>query len=79
MQRERLPSTRRPCLNPTLPDLDALAQIVRKAGAIVMTIYNSGFDVRSKADATPVTEADERAERPRSRPRKKNQNSCTYN
>jgi len=49
-------------LNPTLPDLDALAQIVRKAGAIVMTIYNSGFDVRSKADATPVTEADERAE-----------------
>lgn len=49
-------------MNPTLPDLDALAQIVRKAGAIVMTIYNSGFDVRSKADATPVTEADERAE-----------------
>jgi len=45
-----------------VPDLEAVARIVREAGAIVMAIYEGGFDVRAKADASPVTEADERAE-----------------
>lgn len=34
----------------------------RDAGAAILDIYSTGFDVRRKADASPVTEADERAE-----------------
>ena len=49
-------------LLPDLPDLDALVRIVRHAGDIVMSVYQGAIDVRSKADASPVTEADERAE-----------------
>ncbi len=45
-----------------LPDLDAVAHIVRAAGALVMDIYRRGFAVQHKADASPVTEADEKAE-----------------
>jgi 3'(2'), 5'-bisphosphate nucleotidase len=45
-----------------LPDIDAVVRIVRDAGALVMTVYGSGFEVRRKDDASPVTEADERAE-----------------
>jgi 3'(2'), 5'-bisphosphate nucleotidase len=46
-------------LSVLLPDLETLA---RAAGAVIMEIYNSDFAVRSKTDASPVTEADEKAE-----------------
>jgi 3'(2'), 5'-bisphosphate nucleotidase len=42
-----------------LPVLEALA---RQAGALILDIYRGDFQARSKADASPVTEADERAE-----------------
>ena len=42
--------------------LEALVPIVRAAGAVVMDIYRADFTVRGKHDASPVTEADERAE-----------------
>ncbi len=45
-----------------LPDLDAVARIVRAAGEVVMSVYAGTIDVRRKDDASPVTEADERAE-----------------
>lgn len=47
-------------------DLELLGQVermARAAGALILEIYDSDFDVRGKADASPVTEADERAER----------------
>ncbi|QIL84140.1 3'(2'),5'-bisphosphate nucleotidase CysQ [Diaphorobacter sp. HDW4A] len=37
--------------------------IARDAGALIMEIYRSDFEVRGKHDASPVTEADECAER----------------
>jgi len=43
--------------------LEALPAIVRRAGAEIMRVYESDFAVRGKADDSPVTEADERAER----------------
>jgi 3'(2'), 5'-bisphosphate nucleotidase len=42
-----------------LPPLEDLA---RRAGAVIMEIYGTDFVARAKADASPVTEADERAE-----------------
>ena len=49
---------------PALTDLAAeLRRIARAAGAEIMTYYGSGFSVRTKADSTPVTDADEAAER----------------
>jgi 3'(2'), 5'-bisphosphate nucleotidase len=42
--------------------IEAVIGIVRRAGAIVMDVYATDFTVRGKADASPVTEADERAE-----------------
>ena len=38
-------------------------QIARRAGALILKIYGADFAVRCKADASPVTEADEAAER----------------
>jgi 3'(2'), 5'-bisphosphate nucleotidase len=43
--------------------LDAVVDITRRAGALIMDIYGTDFSVRGKADASPVTEADERAEK----------------
>jgi 3'(2'), 5'-bisphosphate nucleotidase len=40
----------------------ALVDIVERAGREILAVYGAGFDVRTKRDATPVTEADERAE-----------------
>lgn len=40
----------------------AIALAARKAGAAIMAIYAQGFDAREKADASPVTDADEAAE-----------------
>jgi 3'(2'), 5'-bisphosphate nucleotidase len=42
--------------------LPAVADIVREAGRIVMAVYARGASARRKADASPVTEADEAAE-----------------
>ncbi|RVU46245.1 3'(2'),5'-bisphosphate nucleotidase CysQ [Rubrivivax rivuli] len=42
-----------------LTDVEALA---RAAGALVLEVYASDFDVGAKADTSPVTLADERAE-----------------
>jgi 3'(2'), 5'-bisphosphate nucleotidase len=42
--------------------LPAVAAIVREAGRIVMAVYEQGAVARQKADASPVTEADDRAE-----------------
>ena len=42
--------------------LDALEAVARQAGALILQVYGTAFDVQRKADASPVTEADERAE-----------------
>jgi 3'(2'), 5'-bisphosphate nucleotidase len=42
--------------------LDSVIGIVRQAGAVVMSVYATDFSVRGKHDASPVTDADERAE-----------------
>ena len=43
--------------------IDALAPAVREAGALIERIRAAGVVARDKADASPVTEADEAAER----------------
>lgn len=43
--------------------LDEVVAITREAGALIMDLYHSEFQVRGKQDASPVTEADEKAER----------------
>ena len=51
----------------TLPDspelADALRHLAAAAGDLIMTYYAEDFAVRDKADASPVTDADEAAER----------------
>ena len=42
--------------------LEGLVPVIRAAGELVMAVYRTDFDVRGKDDASPVTEADERAE-----------------
>ncbi len=42
--------------------LEALLPIAHDAGKLIMEVYQSDFAVRGKADASPVTEADEKAE-----------------
>ena len=42
--------------------LERLIPVVREAGNVIMDIYATDFEVRGKGDASPVTEADERAE-----------------
>lgn len=39
-----------------------LVPVVRAAGDLIMDIYRTDFEVATKSDASPVTEADERAE-----------------
>jgi 3'(2'), 5'-bisphosphate nucleotidase len=43
--------------------LEALVQIARDAGTLILAVYATDFTVRGKGDQSPVTEADERAER----------------
>ena len=43
--------------------LEEVMAITRDAGALIMKIYRCDFEVRGKQDASPVTEADEKAER----------------
>src|SRR5688572_14215853 len=42
--------------------LEDLVPIARAAGAAILDVYSTDFGVRSKSDASPITEADERAE-----------------
>ncbi|RAU22776.1 3'(2'),5'-bisphosphate nucleotidase [Paramagnetospirillum kuznetsovii] len=42
--------------------LPALEDLARQAGAAILEVYHSDFEVRAKGDASPVTAADERAE-----------------
>lgn len=42
--------------------LDALVPLIREAGEAVMAVYATDFAVSGKADDSPVTEADRRAE-----------------
>lgn len=47
----------------THPDLlVSVERIAREAGELVLAVYRTDFGVRGKDDASPVTEADERAE-----------------
>ena len=41
---------------------DQLAKIALDAGALIMQVYATDFDVERKDDSSPVTEADEKAE-----------------
>lgn len=43
--------------------LPAVRSLVLDAGGLILAVYSGPFEVRGKADASPVTEADERAER----------------
>ncbi len=43
--------------------LHQVERIAREAGALILEVYAGAFEVRGKADSSPVTEADERAER----------------
>lgn len=48
---------------PSYTDLNAaLVPLVLKAGALIMDIYHDGFSVERKADESPVTIADQKAE-----------------
>jgi len=47
---------------PTNELLDQVREIALRAGQVVMDVYATDFAVRGKDDASPVTEADERAE-----------------
>jgi 3'(2'), 5'-bisphosphate nucleotidase len=42
--------------------LDQLTRLASAAGAAIMDIYAQGFDARTKADASPVTDADHAGE-----------------
>ena len=43
--------------------IDTVRAIAGRAGQAIMEIYATDFDVSRKGDASPVTEADQRAER----------------
>ena len=45
------------------PHLQTLVRIVRAAGGVVMRHYEAGCDTRIKTDRSPVTDADEEAEK----------------
>src|SRR6201999_2998000 len=45
------------------PHMETLVRIARAAGEVVMRHYQAGCDARVKADRSPVTDADEEAEK----------------
>jgi 3'(2'), 5'-bisphosphate nucleotidase len=47
---------------PPSPMVMSLIEIARTAGTEIMAVHATSFDTRSKADNSPVTDADERAE-----------------
>ena len=46
-----------------IPLLQSLIYTAQRAGGAIMAVYASGFTVRDKADMSPVTQADEAAEK----------------
>lgn len=42
--------------------LESIIQIAKDAGALILEVYKTDFEVRGKDDASPVTAADEKAE-----------------
>lgn len=42
--------------------LEQITNIARDAGEVILEVYGTDFEVKGKADASPVTDADERAE-----------------
>jgi 3'(2'), 5'-bisphosphate nucleotidase len=51
-------------LKPSVQELlEPIMRTARAAGESIMEVYRTGFGVRGKADASPVTEADVRAEK----------------
>lgn len=42
--------------------VESIIQIAKDAGDLILEVYKSDFEVRGKDDASPVTEADEKAE-----------------
>ncbi len=42
--------------------VESIIQIAKDAGDLILEVYKSDFEVRGKEDASPVTEADEKAE-----------------
>jgi 3'(2'), 5'-bisphosphate nucleotidase len=53
-----------PDFKPTAQELlEPVVRIARAAGEAIMQVYGTDFGVRGKADASPVTEADVRAEK----------------
>jgi 3'(2'),5'-bisphosphate nucleotidase len=51
------------CFDFTHAQLEALCDIARRAASEVMAVYEAPFDTAAKADGSPVTEADLRADR----------------
>ena len=49
-------------LNIGLDLLEQVGDIAKRAGQEIMKVYETDFDVEQKADSSPVTEADKRAE-----------------
>src|SRR5689334_21997580 len=48
----------------TRPDLlQDVIEIAKESGRAILEVYATSFNISSKADSSPVTEADERAER----------------
>src|ERR1700742_2214795 len=45
------------------PHMETLVRIARAAGEVVMRHYQAGVDARVKSDRSPVTDADEEAEK----------------
>lgn len=50
-------------LNITISMMEQVGDLAKSAGKEIMKIYNTNFTVKTKADNTPVTEADEIAEK----------------
>lgn len=49
-------------VNVSLGLAEQIAEIAIRAGRVIMEVYETDFDVEAKADQSPVTEADKRAE-----------------
>ena len=49
-------------LNITLGLMEQIGDLAKRAGNEIMKIYNTDFAVETKADSSPVTEADQIAE-----------------
>jgi 3'(2'), 5'-bisphosphate nucleotidase len=49
-------------LNITLGLAEQIGEVARAAGRVIMDVYKTDFDVETKGDASPVTQADNEAE-----------------